>query len=185
MSHVLAVLGIQASLCFMLRCLLPLAALLVPTALGADGNVEVRALGGHAYGLEDTPPHAWIAGGAVTGPVGSRMRVGVEVLHAHMFGFEYYERRATLFTPVVEYQFLPRSRVRPYVTGAFGFTLYRSLYPTGPDPERFEWEYGGSFNLGGGAGLKLFLTKRLFVSPEVRLGWIPFLRSTLAVGYQF
>ena len=41
------------------------------------------------------------------------------------------------------------------------------------------------FNLEGGAGLRLFLTKRLFVSPEVRVGWTPFLRSSLAVGYQF
>ena len=30
----------------------------------------------------------------------------------------------------------------------------------------------GSFNLTGAAGLRLFLTKRLFVSPEVRLGEI-------------
>ena len=168
----------------MFRSLLPLAALLVPTALGASGNMDVRALGGHAYGLEDTPPHAWIAGGAVTAPVGSRMRVGVEVLHAHMFGFEYFERRATLFNPIFEYQFLAGSRFSPYVTGGLGFTLYRSLYPTGPDSQ-LEWEYGGSFNLGGGAGLRMFLTKRLFVSPEVRVGWIPFIRSTIAVGYQF
>ena len=31
----------------------------------------------------------------------------------------------------------------------------------------------------------MFLTKRLFVSPEVRIGWIPFIRSTIAVGYRF
>ncbi len=164
--------------------LLCLAALLVPTGLGASGNNEVRVLGGHAYGLEDTPPHAWLAGGAVTAPLGSRMRVGVEVLHAHMFGFEYYERRATLINPVFEYEFIPGGRVSPYVTGCLGFTLYRSLFPSGPDAQ-LEWEYGGSFNLGGGAGVRLFLTKRLFVSPEVRVGWIPFIRSTFAVGYRF
>ncbi|MDE0292550.1 MAG: hypothetical protein OXI93_00025 [Bryobacterales bacterium] len=59
------------------------------------------------------------------------------------------------------------------------------MYPTVPDPLRVEWEYGGSFNLGGSAGLRLFLTKRFFLSPEVRVAWIPFLRSTPAVGYQF
>ena len=168
----------------MFRPVLCLAVLLFPTVLGASGDIEVRVLGGHAYGLEDTPPHAWLAGGAVTTPVGSRMRVGLEVLHAHMFGFEYYERRATLINPVVECQFSPGSRVSPYVTGCLGFTFYRSLFPAGPDAQ-LEWEHGGSFNLGGGAGIRLFLTKRLFVAPEVRLGWIPFLRSTIPVGYRF
>ena len=63
----------------MFRPVLYLAVLLFPTALGASGDIEVRVLGGHAYGLEDTPPHAWLAGGAVTTPVGSRMRIGLEV----------------------------------------------------------------------------------------------------------
>ena len=36
-----------------------------------------------------------------------------------------------------------------------------------------------------GAGLKIFLTKRLFVSPEVRLGHEPTLRATINVGYVF
>lgn len=167
------------------RAAVPLAVLLLATALGASANTDFRVLGGHAYGLEDTPPHAWLAGGAVTAALGPRVRVGLEVLHAHMFGFEYFERRATLFNPIVEYHFAPDSRFSPYVTGGLGFTLYRSLYPSGPDPQRLEWEYGGSFNLGGGGGVRIFLTKRLFVSPEVRLGWIPFIRSTIAVGYRF
>lgn len=173
-----------AKLPTMLRYLLPVLALLVPTVLGASGNIDVRALGGHAYGLEDTPPHAWLAGAGVSVPVSSRLRVSFELMHAQMYGRDYYERRAILLTPVFEYEFLPKRRVRPYMAGGFGFTLYRSLFPTGPDAQ-FEWETGGSFNLGGGAGLRLFLTKRLFVSPEVRVGLIPFLRSTLSVGYRF
>lgn len=99
-------------------------------------------LGGYAYGLEDTPPHAWLAGAAVTVPLGSRMRLGLEVLHAHMFGFEYYERRAPLINPVVEYQFSPGGRVSPYPTGCLDFTPYRSLFPPGPDA-LLDWEYGG------------------------------------------
>ena len=86
----------------------------------------------------------------MTASLGSRVRVGLEVMHAHMFGFDYCERRATLFNPIVEYHFAPDGRFSPHVTGGLGFTLYRSLYPSGPDPQRLEWEYGSGFNLGGG-----------------------------------
>ena len=44
---------------------------------------------------------------------------------------------------------------------------------------------GRDERLGGGTGLRLFLTKCLFVSPKVRFGLIPFIRSALSVGYQF
>lgn len=36
-----------------------------------------------------------------------------------------------------------------------------------------------------GGGVKMFLTKRLFVSPEVRLGSEPGVRATINVGYVF
>jgi hypothetical protein len=36
-----------------------------------------------------------------------------------------------------------------------------------------------------GGGLKIFFTKRLFVSPELRLGREPMLRATINVGYVF
>ena len=52
-----------ARLPVMRRAAVPLAVLLLPTALGASASADVRVLGGHAYGLEDTPPHAWLAGG--------------------------------------------------------------------------------------------------------------------------
>lgn len=46
-----------------LRCLAMLPA---PTALGASKNNEIRLLDGHTFGSEDTPPHVWLAVGAVT-----------------------------------------------------------------------------------------------------------------------
>ena len=106
------------------------------------------------------------------------------MLHAHIFSFEYYERRATLIDPVVEYPCSPAGCVSLCLTGCLGFTLYRSQYPTGPNAQ-LEWEYRGGFNLCGDAGVRLLLTKRLFVAPEVPLGWVPFLGSTIAVGYRF
>ena len=36
-----------------------------------------------------------------------------------------------------------------------------------------------------GGGVKMFLTKRLFVSPELRVGSEPTVRATINVGYVF
>jgi len=37
----------------------------------------------------------------------------------------------------------------------------------------------------GGDGIKIFITKKLFVSPELRLGREPTVRATINVGYVF
>ena len=42
-----------------------------------------------------------------------------------------------------------------------------------------------TWTAGAGGGLKIFLTKRLFVSPELRLGSEPTVRGTINVGYVF
>ena len=60
--------------------------LLLQPVFGQKRKVDVRALLGYTAGLEDTPPHAWVGGGSVTAAVGPRLRLGVEVLQANMFG---------------------------------------------------------------------------------------------------
>ena len=52
-------------------------------------------------------------------------------------------------------------------------------------PVRTQLEGQGGCNLGDAPGPRRFLTKRLFVSPEVRMGLILVSRSTNPVGYQF
>ncbi len=75
---------------------------------GQQRSVDLRGQWGHTYLLDDTPPHAWIGGGSVTAAVGPRLRLGVEVLQANMFGkYSSYKVRATLVTPVVEFEFSP------------------------------------------------------------------------------
>lgn len=41
----------------------------------------------------------------------------------------------------------------------------------------------GSWN--AGVGVKIFITKRLFVAPELRIGVEPIARATIGVGYVF
>ena len=165
--------------------------LVVQPVLGQERKVDLRGGVGYALGLEDTPPHAWLGGGAVTAAASRNFRVGVEVLNANLFGkIPYYKRRALLVTPIVEYEFSPNRRINPYVVVGFGFTQYRSLEPNvehyyDRSLPQFEWRKEGSVNFTGGFGLRLFLSKRIFVAPELRIGLIPVLHSTVAVGYAF
>ena len=101
-------------------------ALLVQPVLAQPRRVDVRAHWGHTYGLEDTPPQAWVGGGSLTAAVGPNLRLGVEVLHAHMFGkYSHYKERARLITPIAEYEFRLNPRFKPYMVIGIGYTQYR------------------------------------------------------------
>ena len=165
--------------------------LLLQPMFGQERKVDLRGEAGYTLGLEDTPPHARLGGGAVTAAAGRNFRVGVEVLNANLFGkIRYFKSRALLVTPIVEYEFSPDRRINPYLVVGFGFTQYRSLEPNVEHyydrslPE-FEWRKEGSFNFTGGFGLRLFLSRRIFVAPELRIGLIPVVHSTVSVGYAF
>ena len=40
-------------------------------------------------------------------------------------------------------------------------------------------------NLTGGIGIRLFLTDRIFIAPEARIGFAPLLQPTIALGFAF
>ena len=108
-----------------------------------------------------------------------------------MFGEYYdYKQRAMLITPIIEYGFRSGRSFSPYAVVGIGYTQYRSLEPNAenyydPSLPEFAWRTEGAMNLSGGLGVKWFLTKRIFVAPEVRVGVVPTLRATVSVGYAF
>lgn len=58
-----------------------------PSAVcGQTPRADVRVHAGHTVGLDDSPPYAWVGGGAVTVAAGPHARLGLEVSYAHMFG---------------------------------------------------------------------------------------------------
>ena len=68
-------------------------------------------------------------------------------------------------------------------------TLYQDLLPNvrrylDHSAPELAWETQKSLHFHGGLGIRLRITERLFVAPEVRIGF-PALRSTFAVGYTF
>ena len=103
-------------------------------------------------------------------------------------GFVNFESRGFQFNPFVAVDLNASDRFRPYLVGGAGLIRYtRSYfgrYVPGTDPPvqaRLD-EMRNGINFGLGAGARLFLTERLFVSPEVRIG-IPVVHASFAAGY--
>lgn len=113
---------------------------------------------------------------------GSRSRMSLEVLHAELHGFHYCERRQVLFNPVLEHQFRPWQRLRPYVGSRVGLRLALSVYPAG-DHAEFDSDWGPGFPaFTGGARVRLFLTERILIQPEMKMAILPFFRVTVSPG---
>lgn len=80
-------------------------------------------------------------------------------------------------------------RFVPYVIAGAGVLRHRSqffgvdFFGTGL-PRVYDTSYT-SLAVSAGGGVKMFLTKRLFVAPEGRVGYQPSLRGTISVGYVF
>ena len=170
----------------LLSALVAMLALLPSPVLGQDRTVDVRASVGYAYGLDDSPPYAWVVGGTVTVPRGVHLRFGMEVWHASLFGpYNRGKARANLVTGLWEYEFSPGQRVNPYAVIGIGVTEYRSWYPDFHGPFDSGWDTQHRLHVLGGLGVRWFLTPHVFVAPEARIGLVPLVRPTVALGYAF
>jgi hypothetical protein len=79
-------------------------------------------------------------------------------------------------------------RFVPYVVAGAGVLRHRSEF-FGRDfvtrqPRTFDTSYT-SLAVSAGGGVKMFLTKRLFIAPEGRIGYQPSVRGTVSIGYVF
>jgi hypothetical protein len=108
--------------------------------------------------------------------------------------FNYMHRSANdhdfIFQPNVVYEFHPRgTTVVPYVIGGAGVLRHKGRVLTGSNfftgtPFTLDTSYT-SWTASAGAGLKVFLSKHLFVAPEARIGYQPTARATVSIGYVF
>jgi hypothetical protein len=146
-------------------------------------KVEAKVIFGSALFGEDLQ-HT-LVGGAVRVYVTKRLSIEPEYL---------YLRRSEddedhLGQINVAYDFTdPTKRVVAYGIGGAGVLhnrgrVFRSDFVTGAPSVR-EISFT-TWTASAGAGVKIFLTNRLFVSPELRLGREPTVRATINVGYVF
>lgn len=82
-----------------------------------------------------------------------------------------------IFLPSLAANLRRHGTVRPYATIGLGLLRHQDL--------RFRNVGGTTWSLQGGFGVKFFLAPNIYVAPEFRLGWEPFLRFGASVGYVF
>jgi hypothetical protein len=134
------------------------------------GRVEANGvLGLTAFGTDITK-HTMV-GGAADVRLVAGLRVGSEFLY--YIGPE--DDRDMTLSLTTSYDFKREGRAIPFVTVAGGM-LRRS--------------YGGawwseSFTSSAGGGVKIALSKRVFIAPEIRAGWNPVFQASVRLGYRF
>jgi Outer membrane protein beta-barrel domain len=146
-------------------------------------KVEGKVIFGSAVFGEDLEHK--LVGGAVRAYLTKRLSIEPEYL---------YLRRSendqdNLVQMNVAYDFIdPTKRIVAYGIAGAGVLhnrgrVFHSDFVTGAPSVR-EISFT-TWTASAGGGLKIFVTKRLFVSPELRLGREPTLRVTINVGYVF
>jgi hypothetical protein len=146
-------------------------------------RLEAKAIVGGAIFAEDLK-HT-LVGGAVRVYVTKRISIEPEYLYLRRTKHD----QDHLGQINVAYDFTdPTKRVVLYGIGGAGVLHNRGRVFGSDFVTRVPFVREISFNtwtVSAGAGVKIFLTKRLFVSPEARLGREPTARATINVGYVF
>ena len=150
----------------------------------AKAEVKVT-VGGTTVG-DGEVPHG-IIGGSVRFYITRRLSVEPEFLYMRHDAHD----QDYIFQPNLAFDITnPSGRVVPYVIGGAGVLHHRARF-VGTDlstfpPRPFDVTRSSTtWTASAGAGVKVFVTDRVFIAPEARLGWEPVLRATISVGYVF
>ena len=139
------------------------------------GVMELRGTVGYSNFLDEDPLHHLVTGGSARFYITNRVAIEPEFL------FMYRSRQDIdlQVIPNVVFEFTKReSRFQPYAIGGVGLQRHRGLTGIG-------YYWSNSWTGSAGIGTKIFLSDRLYVAPEFRLGLEPIVRITASVGYVF
>lgn len=153
---------------------------------GSRPRAEIKMIiGASDFGTDDRSYPHLVLGAATRIRITRRWSIEPE--------FNYMRRSANdedyVFQPNVVYEFFPRgTRTVPYLIGGVGFIRHKSVF-RGSDfvtgaPITYDTSYR-TWTASAGGGMKIFVTKNLFIAPEARLGREPTIRGTVSIGYVF
>ncbi|MEO8070641.1 MAG: hypothetical protein ABI652_04515 [Acidobacteriota bacterium] len=167
--------GVLGTLAALFLAARPVGAQNVTPRLVAEGHA------GHASFADNSPIGHSVFGGSARIFLTPRIAVGPEITYMRGPGAD----RDWFFTGNITVDVLDprrRRRVAPYVIAGAGYTRQQAMVGTGL------FSSGeGTFTAGAGARVDLTdrLTDRLFVAPELRLGWELHWRAGLSLGVKW
>jgi|GEM_PF-948440 len=150
-------------------------------------KVEGKVMFGTAdfIAVDDVDLEHTLVGAAVRVYVTKRLSIEPEYVYMRRSDNDHDQ----IVQPNVAYDFTdPTKRVVVYGIAGTGVLYHKSTYfstdfVTGA-PRVFDKSFT-TWTASAGGGVKIFLTKRLFVSPEIRVGHEPAFRATINAGYVF
>jgi len=149
-------------------------------------KAEIKlTVGAAGFGTDQRSiPHG-LAGGSVRIYVTERLSVEPEFLYLRNSPND----QDYIVQPNVAYDLTdPTKKFVPYLIGGVGVIHHRGRFFgvdfTTRQPRVFDTSFTG-WTASGGGGVKIFLTKRLFIAPEGRVGREPSVRATVSLGYVF
>jgi hypothetical protein len=147
-------------------------------------KAEAKVIFGGAAFDEDNEHK--LVGGAVRAYITKRISIEPEYLYLR----DSARDQDHLVQANVAYDFATdrTQRLVAYVIGGVGVLHHEGNFVSNDivtgAPRVFDTSFT-TWSASAGVGAKVFVTKRLFVSPEFRLGREPLIRATISVGYAF
>ena len=137
-------------------------------------RAEAKVIFGGAAFNEDEDNEHKLVGAALRAYLTKRLSIEPEYLYLR----DSETDQDHLVSANVAYDFATdrTKRLVAYVTGGVGVLHHQGSF-AGNDFT--------TWSASAGIGAKIFVTKKLFVSPEFRLGREPLIRATIGVGYAF
>ena len=134
----------------------------------------LEVTGGYAGFVDDATIEHVTIGTAWRWNVGPRFSLGPEIVYMRGPGGD----RDVFVTGKVLIDFLPSRSVSPYFVADGGLMLHRDSFAF----SSAYWSNEGAVSFGGGA--RVDVTPRMFIAPEVRIGWEPHVRVSVNVGWR-
>ena len=147
----------------------------LPAILAAqDSRSTVEVSGGYAGFVDEATIDHGTLGAGWRWRVTPRLSLGPEIVYMRGPGAD----RDVFLTGKLVLYATPASRASLYFVADGGMMLHRNdFFRTG-----VEWFKEGAVSFGG--GVRINATDRVYVSPEVRIGWEPHVRATVIVGWR-
>ena len=139
----------------------------------SPSRLAIDISGGKSAFVDETPIGQTTIGGSVRWQLTPRVSVGPEVVL--MRGPN--DLREVFITGKVIVDFMPHRLLSPYFVADAGAMLQGDRFASGP-----YWSKEGAVSAGG--GLRLNISPRVSIAPEVRIGWEPNVRFGALVTWR-
>jgi hypothetical protein len=141
-------------------------------ARSAGPGISLEGSLGFSNFPDESSLYHYVAGGTAR----FRLFKGLSFVPEFTYMYRSQRDRDFLLLPNLAWDFRRGTRVVPYLIGGAGLLHHRETW------DHSEWS-ASALIFAGGFGAKVFLNQRIFIAPELRIGWEPHIRVTCSIGY--